>query len=131
VGQNGHVGSTGYWHGSGFNSGRPTTGEDPHRTVSFPQQDLYRNAVTTAYRYKAPWFGVQASGTRLKLGDYYMSVLALTPFGDRTNRDDWPVWDSPGISVLGKFGYNSYVESQTDGCVVIINAQVELGTFPN
>ncbi|KLU92575.1 hypothetical protein MAPG_11520 [Magnaporthiopsis poae ATCC 64411] len=91
VGQNGYIGSTAHGYGSGFRLWEACNREDPYCTVFFPRQDLYRNAATTAYRYRYEAAVVRRLGQRHPPRARRLlreSVLALTPFGDRTNRDD-------------------------------------------
>lgn len=100
-GVNGYLGSAAYYRLSS-STWNPYSNADPNDAVAFPARNLYRNAVTTDYKYSYMWQGLLANGSQIELGSYNLRFAALRPFGDRNKSDDWSGFASP-FRVLGKF----------------------------
>ncbi|KAH8843057.1 hypothetical protein MCOR27_005326 [Pyricularia oryzae] len=107
VGVNGYVGSAAYYALSSATSWNPYANPDPMDVIPFPVRNVYRNAVTTDYRYSYMWQGVLANGSQIERGSYKMRFAALKPFGDPNKSEDWSVYVRP-FEVLGKFGPRPY-----------------------
>ncbi|TLS21418.1 uncharacterized protein PpBr36_10215, partial [Pyricularia pennisetigena] len=106
-GLNGYVGSAAYYRLSSDASWNPYGNPDPRDAVSFPVRNLFRNAVTTDYRYSYMWQGLLANGSQIELGSYVLRFAALRPFGNPNKPEDWSVYSRP-FEVLGKFGPSPY-----------------------
>ncbi|TLD33325.1 hypothetical protein PspLS_00130, partial [Pyricularia sp. CBS 133598] len=100
---NGHVGSAAYYRLSSETDWNPYSNPDPMDVAPFPVRNLYRNAVTTDYRYSYMWQGLLANGSQIEPGRYKMRFAALRPFGDPNKSEGWSIYARP-FEVLGKFG---------------------------
>ncbi|KAF4468071.1 serine endopeptidase [Fusarium albosuccineum] len=101
-GEDGYVGPAAYWVGSGvlasyFDPRR----YDPNDTLTYPIVDVSHNTVGTSNEYW--WFGKLGNGSQIELGNYTMRFASLKPFGNPQESDDWDIFKTPEIAVLGKY----------------------------
>ncbi|KAL3293576.1 subtilase [Colletotrichum asianum] len=101
VGQNGYVGSAASWVGSGEVEVFDPEQYDPDETFTYPITDIYRN--TAASYHEHWWFGKLGNGTQIAPGNYTIRFAALRPFGNPTHADNWDVFKTPQIQVLGQY----------------------------
>ncbi|KAF5509911.1 Methyltransferase fsa4 [Colletotrichum fructicola] len=105
VGEDGHIGSVAYYDRSDTEYWSPfSDSSGPFDVIPFPLENVHRNAIYTSYRHTFFWFGVLANGSQIEPGNYTMRFAALKPFGDPAKSEDWSIWKSPQVSILGKFG---------------------------
>ncbi|KAL5606877.1 hypothetical protein BROUX41_003254 [Berkeleyomyces rouxiae] len=105
VGSKGYLGSATYWKRSNslfFDTKRNSS--DPNDTVNFPEVNMPRNADYTTYKRSFFWFGKLANGSQIDPGKYSLRIAALKPFGDPVVSDDWAVYKTPEVEILGKYG---------------------------
>ncbi|PVH88760.1 subtilase [Cadophora sp. DSE1049] len=103
VGQNGYIGPATCWVGAGQVSYFDLRYYDPDETWTYPDTDVYRNAQTTASYHEYWWFGKLGNGSQIEVGNYTMRFATLKPFGDPERADNWSVFKTPEIAVLGKY----------------------------
>ncbi|KAJ0274775.1 hypothetical protein COL940_009172 [Colletotrichum noveboracense] len=105
VGEDGYIGSVAYYDRSDTEYWSPfSDSSGPFDVIPFPLENVHRNAIYTSYRHTFFWFGVLANGSQIEPGNYTMRFAALKPFGDPAKSEDWSIWKSPQVSILGKFG---------------------------
>ncbi|KAI8316716.1 hypothetical protein K4K61_003373 [Colletotrichum sp. SAR11_59] len=105
VGEDGYIGSVAYYDRSDTEYWSPfSDSSGPFDVIPFPLENVHRNAIYTPYRHTFFWFGVLANGSQIEPGNYTMRFAALKPFGDPAKSEDWSIWKSPQVSILGKFG---------------------------
>ncbi|KAG4433242.1 hypothetical protein IFR05_011265 [Cadophora sp. M221] len=103
VGQNGYIGPATCWIGAGQVSNFDLRFYDPDDTFTYPVTDVYRNAQTTSAYHEYWWFRKLGNGSQIERGNYTMRFATLKSFGDPKAADNWGVFTTPKIEVLGKY----------------------------
>ncbi|KAM5354988.1 hypothetical protein ACJ41O_001634 [Fusarium nematophilum] len=101
AGEDGYIGPAAYWVGAGEYFYIDTSTSDPNDTLTYPIVDVSRNSVDFSNEYW--WFGKLGNGSQIELGNYTMRFAALKPFGDPQRSNDWDIFKTPEIAVLGKY----------------------------
>ncbi|KAL0933866.1 subtilase [Colletotrichum truncatum] len=101
VGENGYIGSAASWVGSGDVAVFDPATYDPNETFTYPITDVSRNTATSYHEHW--WFGKLGNGTQIAPGNYTIRFAALRPFGNPEHADNWDVYKTPQIQVLGKY----------------------------
>ncbi|KAK6587094.1 hypothetical protein PZA11_000384 [Diplocarpon coronariae] len=103
VGVKGYVGPAAGWTGAGKVNWFDPALYDPEDTYTYPVMGVFRNAETQDAYHEYWWFGKLGNGSQIDLGNYTMRFATLEPFGNPAVADDWSVFETPEISVLGKY----------------------------
>ncbi|KAL5317596.1 hypothetical protein ACEPPN_014692 [Leptodophora sp. 'Broadleaf-Isolate-01'] len=103
VGQNGYIGPATCWIGAGQVNWFDSRFYDPDETWTYPDTDIYRNAQTTASYHEYWWFGKLGNGSQIEVGNYTMRFATLKPFGEPERADNWSVFKTPVIEILGRY----------------------------
>ncbi|KAH7336342.1 subtilase [Rhexocercosporidium sp. MPI-PUGE-AT-0058] len=103
VGQNGYIGPATSWVGAGQVTWIDLRYHDPNETWTYPATDVFRNAQTVASFHEYWWFGKLGNGSQIEVGNYTMRFATLKPFGEPERADNWSVFKTPLIEVLGKY----------------------------
>ncbi|KAI1659841.1 subtilisin-like protein [Daldinia decipiens] len=94
-GENGYIGPAASWNGEGgFFDDRFN---DPNDTFTYPRTDTLRGG------WDHTWFGKLGNGSQIANGNYTWRFATLRPFGDPTVSEDWSIFKTPEISVLGHY----------------------------
>ncbi|KAF6809557.1 subtilase [Colletotrichum sojae] len=101
VGENGYVGSVASWVGSGNVEVFDPEAYDADDTFTYPITDVSRNTATSYNEHW--WFGKLGNGSQIAPGTYTFRFAALRPFGNPTHADNWDVYKTPQIEVLGQY----------------------------
>ncbi|OTA64812.1 subtilisin-like protein [Hypoxylon sp. EC38] len=94
-GENGYIGPAASWDGTaGYFDPRYY---DPNDTFTWPKTNNLRGGADNS------WFGKLGNGSQIANGNYTWRFAALRPFGDPTVSEDWNVYKTPQITVLGHY----------------------------
>ncbi|KAI1466675.1 subtilisin-like protein [Daldinia caldariorum] len=94
-GENGYIGPAASWNGDGANF--DDRFYDPNNTFTYPLTDTLRGGGDRT------WFGKLGNGSQIANGNYTWRFATLRPFGDPTVSEDWDIWKTPQITVLGHY----------------------------
>ncbi|KAI4864775.1 subtilisin-like protein [Hypoxylon rubiginosum] len=94
-GENGYVGPAASWNGSAGNF--DPRYYDPNETFTFPRTDTLRGGLDHW------WFGKLGNGSQIANGNYTWRFATLRPFGDPAVSEDWDIFKTPQITVLGHY----------------------------
>ncbi|KAH7316466.1 peptidase S8/S53 domain-containing protein [Stachybotrys elegans] len=103
-GKNGYIGPATCWTGVGTTNWIDLRFHNPNSTWTYPAVDLFRNAETQNVYHEFWWFGRLGNGSLIEPGTYTMRFATLKPFGNPKAADNWDVFKTPEIQVLGKYG---------------------------
>ncbi|KAK7756768.1 hypothetical protein SLS62_001211 [Diatrype stigma] len=100
-GQNGYLGAVAGWAGAESSAYFDPDQGNPNQTITYPRTDTVRskNGGYTSHW----WFGKLGNGSQIELGTYRWRFATLKPFGDPVVSEDWEIYDTPEIQVLGKY----------------------------
>ncbi|KAI1107937.1 subtilisin-like protein [Jackrogersella minutella] len=94
-GENGYIGPATSWTGSsGYFDPRI---DDPNDTFTYPLTENLRGG------WDHWWFGKLGNGSQIANGNYTWRFATLRPFGDPTVSEDWNIFKTPQITVLGHY----------------------------
>ncbi|KAI1482852.1 subtilisin-like protein [Daldinia eschscholtzii] len=94
-GENGYIGPAASWNGQGATF--DDRYYDPNDTFTYPRTDTLRGG------WDHTWFGKLGNGSQIANGNYTWRFATLRPFGDPTVSEDWDIFKTPEISVLGHY----------------------------
>ncbi|KAI0895255.1 subtilisin-like protein [Annulohypoxylon nitens] len=94
-GENGYIGPAASWNGS--QSYFDPSVNNPNDTFTYPLTDQLRGG------WDHSWFGRLGNGSQIANGVYTWRFATLRPFGDPTVSEDWSIYKTPQITVLGHY----------------------------
>ncbi|KAI1383391.1 subtilisin-like protein [Hypoxylon trugodes] len=94
-GENGYIGPAASWNGTA-NYFNPSI-YNPNDAFTYPRTDSLRGGGEDW------WFGRLGNGSQIANGNYTWRYATLRPFGDPTVSEDWDIYKTPQISVLGHY----------------------------
>ncbi|KAI1456396.1 subtilisin-like protein [Annulohypoxylon moriforme] len=94
-GENGYIGPVASWNGSA--SYFDPKNNNPNDTFTYPLTDQLRGGLDHT------WFGRLGNGSQIANGNYTWRFATLRPFGDPTVSEDWSIFKTPQITVLGHY----------------------------
>ncbi|OTB06028.1 hypothetical protein M426DRAFT_319392 [Hypoxylon sp. CI-4A] len=94
-GENGYIGPVAAYNGS-ISYFDPSV-SDPESTTTYPLTNNLRGG------WDHSWFGKLGNGSQIANGNYTWRFATLKPFGDPAVSEDWDIYETPQITVLGHY----------------------------
>ncbi|KAI1780173.1 subtilisin-like protein [Hypoxylon cercidicola] len=94
-GENGYIGSAASWDGT--SSYFDPRYNDPNDTITYPRIGTLRGG------FDHTWFGRLGNGSQIANGNYTWRFATLRPFGHPEVSEDWEIFQTPQITVLGHY----------------------------
>ncbi|KAI1078706.1 subtilisin-like protein [Whalleya microplaca] len=94
-GENGYIGPAASWDGTASYFDERVN--DPNDTFTYPRTDNLRGGGDNW------WSGKLGNGSQIANGNYTWRFATLRPFGDPAISEDWDIYKTPEITVLGHY----------------------------